>query len=112
MKMGDVALAAINSSARRSGCDEEPACKKSKTDPSSSFEHSIIAKTINLVLMRATTECQHIQFESTVLEQLLAIDGLSHEQKLDLQVVWWTCKRDAKDKPIDSKFRRSQEGAL
>eukprot|EP00808_Paulinella_micropora_P027739 g65622.t1 len=93
MKMGDVALAAINSSARRSGCDEEPACKKSKTDPSSSFEHSIIAKAINLVLMRATTECQNIQFESTVLEQLLAIDGLSHEQKLDLQVVWWTCKR-------------------
>eukprot|EP00808_Paulinella_micropora_P011472 g6876.t1 len=90
MKMGDVALAAINSSARRSGYDEEPACKKSKTDPSSSrLEHSIIAKAINL-------------FESTAFElQLLAIDGLSHEQKLDLQVVWCTCKRDAKDKSID-----------
>eukprot|EP00808_Paulinella_micropora_P010935 g80396.t1 len=38
--------------------------KTSKTDPSSSFEHSIIAKAINLVLMRVTTESQNIQFES------------------------------------------------
>eukprot|EP00808_Paulinella_micropora_P018377 g47638.t1 len=97
----EVAMAVVKSSARRPECADEPASKKLKIKTSSSYRGSNIAKAIDIVLLRAMSQCRlgDILSEPTVLEELMKVDGLSDEQKLlDIQL----------DKVIDFQAIRDQ----